>query len=235
MDAIRLFAWFFSIAAHVTAGWLLLADVSGSANDAGSGADQFVLEHGVGVEDVVTFGDAAETVAATEESLPIVRPATEDLKEVKEEAPTAIATSADSPETTVAAQDVQTEEQVKAEPVPPSQPVQAAEVEQQSASSSQSGGLATILTAYYGSVSRAFERHKAKPRTRLAGVVVVRFSMEPSGRVTSREIETSSGSAMLDDAALASVDRASPLPPVPPEIVASRPLTFSVPFRFIVR
>lgn len=235
MDAIRFLAWLFSLSVHVMGAWLLLAEVSGSANDAGTGADQFRIEHGVGIEDVVTFGDAAETVAETAESVPVVRPAAEAPNEVKPDEPAAIATAAESAETTVAAKEVQPEEQVKAEAAPPAQPVQAAEVEQQSASSSRSGGLATIVSAYFGSVSRAFERHKAKPRTRQAGVVVVRFSLEPSGRVISREVETSSGSAALDNAALASVDRASPLPPVPPEIVASQPLSFSVPFNFIVR
>jgi protein TonB len=111
----------------------------------------------------------------------------------------------------------------------------AQEEQEKASSANQSGGLATILSAYYSSMSRAFARHQVKPAKRGAGVAVVRFSIEPSGRVISREIETSSGSAAIDNAALASVDRASPLPPVPPEIVAAGPLTFSQKFNFIVR
>ncbi|WP_088348299.1 MULTISPECIES: energy transducer TonB [Rhodomicrobium] len=234
MDAIRLGAWVLSAAAHVTVAWLLVAELRGSpAIDAGTGSDPFMLEQGVGIENIVTFGDAAETVADADAALPVVRAASEQPEEIKEDAPPAIATAAESDETTVAAKEVEPE---PVEEVKPAQiAASAAQVQQQAASSGQSGGLSTALSAYFGRVSRAFERHKAKPATRRAGVAVVRFSMEPSGRVISREIETSSGSAMLDNAALASVDRASPLPPVPPEIVAARPLTFSVPFNFIVR
>ncbi|WP_088343976.1 MULTISPECIES: energy transducer TonB [Rhodomicrobium] len=234
MDAIRIGAWVFSVAAHVTVAWLLVAELRGSsAIDAGAGTDQFLLEQGVGIENIVTFGDAAETVADADAALPVVQAASEQPEELKEDAPPAIATTAESEETTVVAKQVEPEpvEEVKAEQVMAA----AEQVEQQAASSAQTGGLSTALSAYFGRVSRAFERHKAKPASRRAGVAIVRFSMEPSGRVISREIERSSGSAMLDNAALASVDRASPLPPVPPEIVAARPLTFSVPFNFIVR
>jgi TonB family protein len=52
--------------------------------------------------------------------------------------------------------------------------------------------------------------------------------------ILSRAILQSSGSKLLDDAALASLERAAPFPPLP-HSVASGPLELQVPFRFITR
>jgi protein TonB len=50
---------------------------------------------------------------------------------------------------------------------------------------------------------------------------LVSFAVDASGRVTSSRIARSSGSAELDRAALAMVQRASPLPAPPPELAGS--------------
>jgi protein TonB len=50
----------------------------------------------------------------------------------------------------------------------------------------------------------------------------------------SREIVTSSGHAALDEAAIATIDRSAPYPPIP-EGIGKQVLELSVPFRFSIR
>jgi protein TonB len=47
-------------------------------------------------------------------------------------------------------------------------------------------------------------------------------------------VQQSSGSKLLDDAAMAALDRAAPFPPLPQEI-ARAPLEVQVPFNFVTR
>lgn len=72
------------------------------------------------------------------------------------------------------------------------------------------------------------------PRTTVAGTVVMKFTIGVDGTLLSKEIATSSGSKLLDDAATAAIDRAAPFPPIPPE-VSVKPLAFTQPFKFIMR
>jgi periplasmic protein TonB len=65
---------------------------------------------------------------------------------------------------------------------------------------------------------------------RSTGTVRLSFTMDRSGRVVSRHIEGSSGSAALDHEALSMVDRAQPLP-VPPDMAEPRK-TLNVPIHF---
>jgi periplasmic protein TonB len=58
--------------------------------------------------------------------------------------------------------------------------------------------------------------------------------MDRSGRVVSKHIARSSGSATLDQAALAMLDRAQPLPAFPPSMREARK-TLNLPVRFSVR
>jgi protein TonB len=88
--------------------------------------------------------------------------------------------------------------------------------------------------AYLGKLRKTLERHKVNPRSRLAGTVLIRFTVGPTGQVLSREVRQSSGSKLLDDAAMAALDRASPFPPMPQEL-AHGPLEVQVPFKFITR
>ena len=76
---------------------------------------------------------------------------------------------------------------------------------------------------------------RAKPAgTRDSGTVELSFTMDRSGRVLSRRVARSSGSATLDAAALAMIDRAQPLPAFPPSMREARK-TLSLPVRFSVR
>jgi TonB family protein len=61
--------------------------------------------------------------------------------------------------------------------------------------------------------------------------VVIRFAINRNGHVVSSKVEKSSGDAVIDAAALATVRRADPLP-VPPQSVSGEELTFLLPIRF---
>lgn len=82
------------------------------------------------------------------------------------------------------------------------------------------------------------ERHRRYPfaaqRAREQGTADLRFRVDRRGRVLAARIERSSGSAALDEEAVAVVRRAEPLPPPPPEI-AGETLELVVPVRFRLR
>jgi periplasmic protein TonB len=63
-------------------------------------------------------------------------------------------------------------------------------------------------------------------------VVRVAFAIDRTGLVTGARVTRSSGSAVLDRAALDTLRRASPVPAPPAEM---RPLSFSVPMTFALR
>jgi periplasmic protein TonB len=76
-------------------------------------------------------------------------------------------------------------------------------------------------------------RYKRYPPEAVAqhstGTVRLSFTMDRSGRVVSRHIEGSSGSAALDHEALSMVERAQPLP-VPPDMEPRKTLTVPIHF-----
>jgi protein TonB len=91
------------------------------------------------------------------------------------------------------------------------------------------------LSAYQGAVLArlsAVKRYPVAARERAPhGVAVVSFSIAPTGEVVGISISQSAGDPMLDAEAVATVRRASPLPPPP----AGAPRTFSAPISFRVR
>jgi protein TonB len=66
------------------------------------------------------------------------------------------------------------------------------------------------------------------------GSVVVSFSITRSGRLISRRIAKSSGHAELDTEALATLQRAQPYPPPPPDLTDQQ-FTFSLPMNYNIR
>lgn len=190
------------------------------------------------VLDVVASNDSSSEV----EIQKIENPPPQDLKpkkieEIKNEEPPPPELKQDKPET------------VKNEEPPPPQEVeiptpevvqaqqqqeQVAVVTQQSSGEERRGGDAKALGQYLGQINDQVQRNKINPRTRVAGVVVMKFTVGLDGALLSKEIATSSGSPTLDAAATAALDRAAPFPPIPPE-VSSKPLAFTQPFRFIMR
>lgn len=79
------------------------------------------------------------------------------------------------------------------------------------------------------------EQHKRFPSQALSrrqrGTVLVAFCLDRSGRVLAQAVNTSSGHASLDTAALDMLVRAQPLPAPPPEIPGAV-LQLTVPVRF---
>lgn len=78
-----------------------------------------------------------------------------------------------------------------------------------------------------------YRRYPASARARrLEGTAYVWFRMNREGKVLASEIARSSGSAVLDRAALATIRRAQPLPAIPDD--RPDPLELSVPVEFFV-
>jgi len=76
-------------------------------------------------------------------------------------------------------------------------------------------------TDYPGSVARQLNGALTYPaeaaRQQIKGQARVQFVLDASGRVASVEVIGSSGSDILDRAAIETVRRAAPFPPIPPE------------------
>jgi periplasmic protein TonB len=85
----------------------------------------------------------------------------------------------------------------------------------------------SLLAAHLARYKRYPPEAEARHST---GTVRLSFTMDRSGRVVSRHIVGSSGSAALDQEALSMVERAQPLP-VPPNMAEPRE-TLTVPIRF---
>ena len=82
------------------------------------------------------------------------------------------------------------------------------------------------------------ERYKRYPSEAQSrgeqGVAQLAFSVDRSGGVHHARIVRSSGSSLLDEATLALVERAAPLPPPPPEIAGAQ-IAIVVPIRYNMR
>ena len=107
-----------------------------------------------------------------------------------------------------------------------------------SAADAAAAGGRPAAKADYGAILLAWlERHKEYPRVaqkrRQQGVVLLHIVLDRDGRVIEAHIQESSGYHLLDDAALAMLKRAQPLPPIPDDIREER-LRFVVPVQFFV-
>lgn len=116
-----------------------------------------------------------------------------------------------------------------------------APAQQSPAPSSAPAALAVSAAAeqaWQGRVVSHLYRRKQYPgqaqRERLEGTATLRFSIDTAGRVLSARIARSSGHAQLDSAAMALIERASPVP-APPAGLAADKLTLVVPIEFKLR
>lgn len=230
--------WLVSLGAHAAFAAWLFAVPGGAALDSGEGDDQVYVEQSIAIEGLDMWGQDDATVQAVEaEPLEAsqARPAVEEVKEMEEVEETTVIASE-----TGAEQEV---EEIKPEPekqpTPPqvatlAQEAQVAVEEKRAASSAKTGGDATSHSKYLGKLRSHLEGKKINPRTRQVGTAVVRFTVDSTGQLLTREIALSSGNKQLDDAAIASVEKAAPFPAMP-EDIDKGPLVVSVPFRFTVR
>jgi periplasmic protein TonB len=81
---------------------------------------------------------------------------------------------------------------------------------------------AAASAGYTAGLVGRLRSHTSFPAGAPSGTVVVHFSIDRSGRLLGRSLARSSGSPLLDAAALSTVDRAAPFPPFPPEMTRSR-------------
>jgi protein TonB len=205
-----------------------------TAFDEGDGGDAFSTELTVSIESSSMLGETEEVIEAID-----IAPVQEAIKaepvETKEPELKDIITASEA--TTEAPAEID-----KAKPIEEEKPVEMTAVEvaptvaaeQQNVGSKLSGGDITARRIYMGEVAKKLHRNKVNPRSQLTGTVLLRFTLDPQGEIVSRTIQQSSGSKVLDDAAVAALERAAPFPPLP-NTVASGPLEMQVPFRFLTR
>jgi len=235
MPMLRPLAWLVSFAVHAALLLAMVGVAGGAALDAGSSSDMFVVEQGIALEGVAKFGEAEERIETVD--IPPVQPVEQprEVKEVEPELNNVVTSKEADHEEQVVKEDPKPIEDKPIEPVPvQEQAPQVATLVEQSSGQAKQGGDTTQRRAYLGTLSKSIERSKVNPRSRQAGTVMVRFTVGPDGNLISRGVEKSSGSKVLDDAAVAALDRAAPFPPMP-QNVAQGPIEVSVPFEFVIR
>ncbi len=204
-----------------------------SALDEGTGSDRFVVEVGIAVEGLTKLGESEHMIQTVD--IPPVRPA-EARQPIEERKVMDVVTSTEgSSEEQVASQEFKPVEQPRPIAVPMRQqaPQVVTHVEQ-SSGPEQHGGQTTLRMAYLGEVRKALEKSKISPHGHLSGTVLLGFTIARSGQVLTREVKKSSGSKVLDDAAMAALDHAAPFPPMPRDL-AHGSLELQVPFKFVTR
>lgn len=127
---------------------------------------------------------------------------------------------------------------------PPSRaPARAAPAEAPSASAAAAPAASAPVVrrpppSYIGALLAALDRHKEYPAQarwrRAEGIAVLRFAMRRDGTVVAWRIVQTTGHDDLDAAVVRMIQRASPLPPPPPEL-AGDPVDLVVPVRFSLR
>jgi protein TonB len=246
---LRPLTWLISLALHSAIALVFLMPAGNAALEKGSGQDAMIVEQGIALEGLAKLGADEASVKAVE-ATPAEAAAATPPEEVQPVEDAKVIASTEGLK-----QDVPFEpkpEEIK--PVPP-QPVvqprpeqvqplprqrvatlqQETTVEQhQSSGKALLGGDTTTRSAYLGTLRSRLERAKINPRSGISGTAVVDFVVDANGRVISREVRVSSGHKVLDDAALASIDKASPFPPMPKTLNQAK-IEVSVPFKFSVR
>ncbi|BFM06451.1 energy transducer TonB [Halioxenophilus aromaticivorans] len=99
----------------------------------------------------------------------------------------------------------------------------------------RTGGSKGDYKNYYSKLMAWLNRHKTYPKqakkNKKQGVVTVRFTIARDGTILSKKLEKSSGVSELDNAALAMLDKASPVPKIPKKINKEK-LTVVIPIEY---
>ncbi len=120
--------------------------------------------------------------------------------------------------------------------VKPSTPSQASEAqdEQRAASRAFDARRKEVLSRYNSAIYQSLMRNALRPKTMTRGRVVLELTLSHSGELLAHRILESSGSETLDKIAMTSLERATPFPPVPPEL-GHEAQTLRVPFEYTVK
>lgn len=235
MQVLRPIAVLVSLAAHAALGLAFItSEPATSAFDVGAGDDAFSTELTVSIEGSTMLGGTEEIVEAVDIA-PVQEQVVTEPVETKEPELKDIVTAAEAP--TEAPVEVEKEKPVEEEKpveVPMAEVAPSVAVEQQNVGAKLTGGDVTARRAYMGEIAKKLQKNKVNPRSKLSGTVMLRFTVDTKGEILNRTVMQSSGSKVLDDAALASLERAAPFPPLP-GTVGGEPLEMQVPFRFITR
>jgi protein TonB len=254
---LRIVTWLVSLGVHGTfAAVMLWPTAGGAALDQGSGEDIMVIEQGIALQGITKLGEDAVSVEAIE-APPVMMSAAQPLEQVEaveeqKELPVEDVQEVEPVEDTVVASETgpenelieptekevkEIEPEVKEQPLPQqvaTVPMETVIAMRESSSEEKKGGDSTAHRAYLGTLRTHLEHSKVNPRTTLIGTAVVRLMVKSDGELVSRKIVKSSGSKVLDEAAIASIEKASPFPPIPSE-VGKETIEVSVPFKFSVR
>ena len=91
------------------------------------------------------------------------------------------------------------------------------------------------MRSYFGQISAWIDANKDYPaeckKHKQQGAVVVKFTIGRDGQLLASAIKQSSGHALLDQAALATLARAAPFPPIP-DFVGRETLSIAVPIDY---
>jgi len=230
--ALRVLTWLVSLAVHITLTLMMLLPTGSAALEEGSGHDAMVVEQGIALEGLVKLGEDEVSVEPVEAPpVSAAQPVPDELKQIQDQQVITSTAGAEQEDIN------KPQKEVVDQPEPPKVAALEQEnviVQHESSGAEKKGGDTTVQLAYMGKLRSHLERSKVNPRTQLTGTAVVRFKVGPTGGLISREIVTSSGSKVLDDAALASIDKASPFPPMPKDLQRDD-IEISVPFKFSVR
>lgn len=255
--ALRIITWLVSLGVHAAFALAMLMPASGGAAlEEGVGDDIMVVEQGIALQGFAKLGEDVISVEAVE-APPVMTAATQPLEQVEameeqEELPVEDVPEVEPVEDEVIASEAgpeneliepvqeelkEPEPEVKEQPLPQQMSTVMQETViamRESSGEEKKGGDATAHRAYLGKLRTHLERSKVNPRTTLIGTAVVRLTVNATGELIAHRIVKSSGSKVLDNAALASIEKASPFPPIPSE-VGEETVVVSVPFKFSVR
>ncbi|WP_291161715.1 TonB family protein [Hyphomicrobium sp.] len=222
-----------SVLIHAAIGNLMLASSRKSVSDAldlGQGVDIVLVEQGIAAEGLVNLGDAMQTIQPV--NISPLRPPPQSDEVKPDESRDVIASDASSvEEVVVKTQDPPAPSQPDAAQVNEQRPPQSAVATEQSSGPAKTGADAKAIGLYLGRIQKHVERAKVSPPSRRSGTVVMRYTIGLDGKLLSREVVTGSGFKILDDAAVAALDRAAPFPPIPPK-VSLRPISLTQQFTF---
>ena len=231
MNSLRVTLLVLSTALHGAAGWWVFAPKQFENAD-------IAVENGIIIEGLATFGEDSETVEAVEADPAETSQARPEIQEVKAKdvvEDTKVIESETGPVQETPPEEVKPVETPREQQVATIEQTAVDPVEAKVAASKVTAeGEATARRIYEGKLHTQIMKHTVRPKSgQRSGQVLVRFTIDPSGEVISREIAQTSGLPNIDAAALATIDRASPFPPAPAEL-ASGLQVHTVPFRYRV-